>query len=58
MHFQTFSETGELVHQVESSTGTVAVAWHPKNLLLAYVGVEKDRDDRYVNGKCYVTQHI
>eukprot|EP00035_Acanthoeca_spectabilis_P036322 m.38918 g.38918 ORF g.38918 m.38918 type:complete len:322 (-) comp7897_c0_seq1:4644-5609(-) len=33
-----FVDTGELVHKIDTSDGTTAVAWHPNQLLLAFSG--------------------
>jgi hypothetical protein len=35
---QNFVETGELVHKIDTSDGTTAVAWHPTQLILAFSG--------------------
>ena len=45
---QTYIETGDVVHKIETPDGTFSVAWHPTQLLLAFAGDEKARDgDRY-----------
>ena len=36
----TYVETGEVVHKISADT-TYCVAWHPKELVLAFAGNEK-----------------
>jgi THO complex subunit 3 len=39
-------ESGENVHTIQNNSPINCVAWHPKKLLLAYTGKEKDKHDR------------
>jgi THO complex subunit 3 len=38
-------ETGEQVHAIASRVAMNSIAWHPSQLLLAYAGDDKERDE-------------
>jgi THO complex subunit 3 len=40
----TYVETGEVVHQIATPSGSFTLAWHPNQLLLAFAGGEKSRE--------------
>jgi THO complex subunit 3 len=39
------AETGEQVHAIATKVAMNSIAWHPSQLLLAYAGDDKDRDE-------------
>jgi hypothetical protein len=39
-------ETGESVHKFTTLSATNTLSWHPKRMLLAYAGDERDRMSR------------